>query len=246
MDLKEAQTGNLIRHPWETSRLDALQEILSEFLTPGMRVLDIGCGDGFVAESLCKEMPGIKITAVDTHLSDEQVRNFTVNKAEISFRKELPEQGRFDLALLLDVLEHIEEDAPFLKNVVHRYLASKGLVLVTVPAFQGLFSCHDTFLGHYRRYSLPQLLHLVEGAGLKVRRSGYLFSTLLLPKLVLFKLLAPADAPGGVGQWSRGALITSLVHLVLKLDNKLLFAAGRLGIKIPGLTGWVLCEKQGS
>lgn len=222
-----------------------MQDILSDFLTPGMRILDIGCGDGFVAETLFTEIPGLKITAVDTNLSDRQLREFTAAKAGISFRKELPDEGGFDVVLLLDVMEHVEEDISFLKGIVDRHLAASGLVMITVPAFQAIFSGHDVFLGHYRRYSMTQLLRVVEAAGLKPRRCGYLFFSLLLPKLVLFKLMKPADSCQGVGHWRRGALITSLVHLALKLDNKILLAAGRLGVTLPGLTGWVLCEKQG-
>ncbi|MBU5612472.1 class I SAM-dependent methyltransferase [Geomonas sp. Red51] len=246
MDLKEAQAGQHTRHPWETARVEALRDILSEHLTAGMRILDIGCGDGFVAETLFRDVAGRAITAVDSNLSPRQLAEFAATKAGITFRKELPEEGGFDLVLLLDVLEHIEDDGPFLHGVVRRHLAPAGLVLITVPAFQGIFSGHDVFLGHYRRYSLPQLVRVAEAAGLTVRRSGYLFASLLLPKLVLFKLLKAADASEGVGGWRGGALITSMLHLALKLDNKMLFAAGRLGLKIPGLTGWVLCEKHGS
>ncbi|MBJ6751069.1 class I SAM-dependent methyltransferase [Geomonas anaerohicana] len=245
MDLKEAQADNQNRHPWETSRLDALQEILFDYVTPGMRILDIGCGDGFVAEFLYKEVPGVKITAVDTNLSDKQLAEFAATKGGISFRKELPEEGTFDLVLLLDVMEHVQNDLSFLADIAERHVAGKGLILITVPAFQAIFSGHDYFLGHYRRYSLPQLLRVVEEAGLRSRRCGYLFFSLLLPKLVLFKLLKCADASEGVGHWRKGPLLTSLVHRALKLDNKILLAAGRLGVKIPGLTGWVLCEKQG-
>ncbi|WP_263630532.1 class I SAM-dependent methyltransferase [Geomonas agri] len=220
-------------------------EILSDFLTPGMRVLDIGCGDGFIAESLGKEIPGLKITAVDTNLSDQQIAEFSATKGGIDFRKELPDESSFDLVLLLDVMEHVQTDHSFLAGIVERHVAGKGLVLITVPAFQAIFSGHDYFLGHYRRYSLPQLLRVVEEAGLTSRRCGYLFFSLLLPKLVLFKVLKSADSSEGVGHWRKGPLLTSLIHLALKLDNKILLAAGRLGIKIPGLTGWVLCDKHG-
>ncbi|MBJ6799186.1 class I SAM-dependent methyltransferase [Geomonas propionica] len=222
-----------------------MQEILSDFVTPGMRVLDIGCGDGFVAETLGKEIPGLKITAVDTNLSDQQLAEFAATKRGISFRKELPDEGDFNVVLLLDVMEHVQDDLSFLTGIAERHVAGKGLVLITVPAFQAIFSGHDYFLGHYRRYSLPQLLRVVEEAGLTSRRCGYLFFSLLLPKLVLFKLLKCAGSSEGVGHWRKGPLLTSLIHLALKLDNKILFAAGRFGFKIPGLTGWVLCEKQG-
>lgn len=245
MDLKEADKGNSKRHPWETARLRALQNILSPTLFEGMKILDIGCGDGFVATHLFSGIQKREITAVDTNLSDEWISQLSHAHSGITFQREMPGQGSFDTILLLDVLEHVEDDRSLLGDIVSRYLAKEGTVMITVPAFQSIFSGHDVFLGHYRRYSLDQLVLLAEACGLKVRSSGYLFASLLLPKFVLYKLLGSRDCSDGVGQWRRGRWLTLLVERALDLDNFVLSAAGRLGIKIPGLTGWVLCEKRG-
>lgn len=243
MDLKEAGHDNVTRHPWETSRLRALRNILSPTMFDGMTVLDVGCGDGFVASNLFDQKTG-RITAVDTNLTDAWLATPAAGKSGITFTRELS-GGAYDLVLLLDVLEHVADDKAMLQGVVEAHLKGGGCAMITVPAFNAIYSGHDAFLGHYRRYSLDGLVHLASEAGLHVRRSGYLFSSLLLPKLLLYKVLKSPACSEGVGNWRRGALVTALVEAILNLDNAFLLVLGRLGIKVPGLTGWVLCEKRG-
>lgn len=244
MDLKEADQENTQRHPWETARLKALRGIIASSCFDGMKVLDIGCGDAFVARGLFTGIARRSITAVDTNLTREWIERLSRCTDGITFRRTLPDPSPFDMVLLLDVMEHVDNDRRFLRGIVDRHLGARGAVMITVPAFQSLFSAHDRALGHYRRYRLQELVQVAGDCGLKVRRSGYLFSSLLLPKLLLFKMLRTSDGSEGVGQWRRGPLVTSLVEKALNLDNALLTAAARIGITIPGLTAWVLCEKR--
>ncbi|WP_136515412.1 class I SAM-dependent methyltransferase [Geomonas edaphica] len=244
MDLREADQANPQRHPWETARLRAVRRIIAPSCFKGMTILDIGCGDAFAARGLFADIPGRSITAVDTSLTDAWIERLSGSSNGITFRRTLPESSVFDMVLLLDVMEHVEDDRQFLAKIVEHHLGPKGRMMITVPAFQSLFSAHDRALGHYRRYRLPGLVQVASACGLKVQGSGYLFSSLLLPKLLLFKVLRMNDGSEGVGQWRRGAWITFLVEKTLRLDNALLTAAARIGIKIPGLTAWVLCEKS--
>jgi len=245
MDLKEIHDIQTTRHPWEIARLKALQQILASELFEGITVLDVGCGDGFISRELFAHLQRKNITAVDINLSDEWVVELTNLSQGIRYQQEMPHEGRYDLIMLLDVIEHIEFDKTFLANVVDRYSAGKGKVVITVPAFQSIYGRHDAFLGHYRRYNLSELKELTTSCGLTVLSSGYLFFSLLLPKLVLYKLLTIGNASEGAGSWKRGKGITSLIEKILNIDNNLLISAARLGIKVPGLTGWVLCEKRG-
>lgn len=244
MDLREADQANPQRHPWETARLKAVRGIIAPSCFEGMTVLDLGCGDAFAARGLFADVPGRSITAVDTSLTDAWIERLSRSSDGITFRRTIPKSSRFDMVLLLDVMEHVDDDRRFLAEIVERHLGPKGRVMITVPAFQSLFSAHDRALGHYRRYRLPGLVQVASACGLEVRHSGYLFFSLLLPKLLLFKVLRTNNGCDGVGQWRRGAWITFLVEMALRLDNALLTAAARIGIKIPGLTAWVLCEKS--
>jgi 2-polyprenyl-3-methyl-5-hydroxy-6-metoxy-1,4-benzoquinol methylase len=80
----------------------------------------------------------------------------------------------------MDVLEHIEEDAKALGEMI-RLTKPGGLVVVTVPAFQWLWSDWDETLEHRRRYNKPQLLRLFNCSGVRVLRCTYFNSALLVP-----------------------------------------------------------------
>lgn len=126
-------------------------------------ILDIGCGDGlfFAAlrrfgrpEGLETPRPGPPPSSPwgPIHLNELG-----------SFRS----PHRFGLVLLLDTLEHVEDDRRFLESA-RRQLAPGGLLLLTVPAFRALWSAHDAINSHRRRYSRIELVELAERAGLVV------------------------------------------------------------------------------
>lgn len=244
MDLKEFNNTYANRHPWETARLKALSLILNSHLFSKIKALDVGCGDGFISQGLFSSLQTKEITAVDINLSDDQLLKFNSGSDGITYSRELPADGKFDLVLLLDVLEHVENDISFLKDIVRRYLSKGGKMLLTVPAFQSIYGQHDINLGHYRRYRLQELEPLAVSAGLGIISSGYLFASLLLPKYILCSVLKIDRYAEGVGQWTGGRFLTGMLESLLNLDNRLLLSLSRFGIRIPGLTGWVLCEKQ--
>ena len=248
MDLKEAKDFNNSRHPWELARLDALRRILRSTLRDGLRVLDLGCGDGFVSRELFNGM-AVSVTAVDSNFTASDMAALSGQSRNITYSKTLGEDGSFDLVLPLDVVEHVQDDLGLLMGIAQKRLASGGRVLMTAPAFNALFSGHDRFLGHKRRYNPGELDSLARRAGLKTISSGYLFTTLLLPRAISAaseKIFGKVNADQrGAGSWRGGRAATFLVKAALDIDNSLLFALNRAaGIRLPGLTGWVLCEKQ--
>jgi len=244
MDLKEFNHTQSNRHPWETARLRALDKILRPHLFNGIKILDVGCGDGFISRGLFENLQSKEITAVDINLSDNQLLEFNKLSSGFRYTRELPPSETFDLVLLLDVLEHVQDDLSFLSEIVNCYTSLGKKVLITVPAFQSIYGHHDVFLGHYRRYRLQELESLGISGGLKIISSGYLFATLLIPKYILFKFLDIGNSADGVGKWQGGKIITYMIEKILNADNSLLISLSRVGIKLPGLTGWVLCEKQ--
>jgi len=245
MDLREQCDATVQRHPWETSRVRAMATVLGDSLHEGMRILDIGCGDSYLCRALFSRVSDRWITAVDINLTREQIERLQNAASGITYLTQLPPEGScFDLTLLLDVVEHVQDDQQFLAEIVERHVPGRGRVLVAVPAFEQLFSSHDRFLGHYRRYRLKTVEKLARAAGLEVISSGYLFGCLLLPKLVLYKILQISKSTDGIGCWSRGPTVTAIIEKLLHLDTCLMITAAKAGVKLPGLTAWVLCEKQ--
>ena len=254
MDLREKIAGYDQRHPWELSRIGALKDILVNEVPLGRQimVLDVGCGDGFVSRELHKTRQFYSITGVDTYLSSQQIAELSSQCAEITYYNDYRQllEKRYDLILMLDVIEHIENDEDFVFEIVNRYMATEGCVLVTAPAFQSLYGFHDRFLKHYRRYSRKQLLGVLEANNLECILSGYLF-VFLLPIRFLFVLLEKIsrtrkDIESGVGAWRHGRMITRICERLLTLDNQLALYFTRRRIIIPGLTVWAICKKPRS
>ncbi len=146
-------------------------------------MLDVGAGDGFISRRLANALPAdARVTCWDANYTDAHLASEAFAPGErLRFTRAVPE-GTFGLALLLDVLEHVEDDLGFLREVVVPRLAPGAHALVSVPAWPALFSSHDVKLRHHRRYTPRATRAVVEGAGLEVVRAGGLFHALLLPR----------------------------------------------------------------
>ena len=82
-----------------------------------------------------------------------------------------------DAVVLLNVLEHIEDDGAAVSQMA-RVLRPGGIAVVEVPAGPGLYDVYDKYLQHYRRYRLADLCRLLERAGLPVVDRSHLGAVL--------------------------------------------------------------------
>lgn len=145
-------------------------------------ILDVGCGDGLFFDRLAElgepegvEPEGALVTPHGPWAGKIHVRPF-----DRSFQP----QRRFGLILMLDVLEHLEDDAEALTHAAS-LLSPGGWLVVTVPAFEALWTSHDDLNHHCRRYRRDGLLALAEAAGLRVEESRYFFHWLAPLKLAV-------------------------------------------------------------
>ena len=86
-------------------------------------------------------------------------------------------EKKFDLIVMLDVLEHIENSKEFMENL-KKYVNSNGIIIIGVPAYMSLWSNHDKELKHYRRYTWNTLIRDCRDYKV-IHRFGFNF--LLLP-----------------------------------------------------------------
>jgi 2-polyprenyl-3-methyl-5-hydroxy-6-metoxy-1,4-benzoquinol methylase len=246
VDLSERSGSVTRRHPWETARVTAIQKIVAGLGLERPRVLDVGSGDGYLVQALHGALRFADVVAQDIHLTDALVAE--LRRPGVEFVRELTDPHyRADLILLMDVLEHVEGAVEFLAQLARERLSPEGRIVITVPAFQLLFTDHDRALKHFRRYDREELIRDVESAGLAVLDSGYLFASLLPPRALsaLRERLWPRrEASHGVGSWQGPALVTQLLHGVLALDGRLCLAARERGVIVPGLTVWLTCKTQ--
>lgn len=171
MDLKETDIlgAEIEQHWYYSSKAKAMSRLL-EGITPA-KILDVGAGSGFFSRHLLAQTEAAEAWCIDIRYeadSDESEAGKAVH-----YRRSVDAIDA-DLVLLMDVLEHVDDDVALLNEYVDK-VPSGSRFLVTVPAFQFLWSGHDDFLEHKRRYTLNQLETVVRNAGLNVRHGAYYF-----------------------------------------------------------------------
>jgi SAM-dependent methyltransferase len=203
------------RHFWYLGRhrflLHSLRTMLRRYDKPGGgSAIDLGGGCGGWIHYLQRHAPGLlgEIALGDAALDGlrlagellpEQVRRYHIDLRDLNWN------NRWDVAFLLDVLEHIPEDRVVLREI-EQALRPGGLLFVTCPAFQWLWSYNDDLSGHERRYSRSDFRRLAAESGLQLVDCRY-FMMFLGPALVLARWRTPKwinDDPAEIRrQWDR-------------------------------------------
>ncbi len=246
-ELKRQQSENFNRHPWEITRAR-----IARFLLKGEsfdHIADIGSGDAYVIRELQKNKKGGIYSAVDTAYTPAIIELITLNEpSNIQFynRPEYieVENKAADLILLMDVLEHCKDDNNMLSSTTAA-ASLKAKFLITVPAFQCLFSEHDRLLGHFRRYTLKRLKNLCQKENLSVLHSGYFFFS-LIPLRVLQRLSEKTGFKRTVhaaDNWKFNKGITRFISAILWIDFRICYALSSVGIMLPGLSCYCICQK---
>jgi len=252
MDLREAQEEGAARHPWEVARFRFFEEVLHQAAGKDapLQILDVGSGDSWFSRSLLPGLPaGSRIECWDAEYTERDLAQTFAGAAGLTRTAKKPDT-RADVLLLLDVLEHVENDVAFLDALVRDNTHAGSIVLVSVPAWNGLFTAHDTQLKHFRRYSPASAADLLERSGLSIEEQGGLFHSLLAPRGVS-KLVEVTRAALGLpvvmpptAAWHGGTLSTKLVSAALAVDNRASLLAARHGVQVPGLSWWARCKTR--
>ena len=171
------------QHWWFVARQDILLAFIKEIikLPPEAFVLDVGCGTGAMLDALSQLYAAYGVDF--SPIAVEYCRKRGLSNVFCGNLGDIPVNKKFDLLTFLDVIEHIDDDLGILRQG-WSLLKPEGSILVTVPAYQWLWSKHDELNQHKRRYTMQKLVHLVEKAGYTVRHSTY-FNTFLFPLAVL-------------------------------------------------------------
>jgi len=174
MDIKETAIlgADADRHWYYRSKAEAVERYLRG--TAFDTLLDVGAGSGFFSRHLLANS-GLKTAyCVDPNYSHEWQEQ--VGGKALHFLRSTAATTA-DLVLLMDVLEHVDEPVPLLREYRHK-ARENATFLISVPAFQWLWSAHDVFLGHKRRYTITALEETVRAAGLRVCASSYYYAAI--------------------------------------------------------------------
>lgn len=175
MDLKEEHTlGDDVGSHWYYRSKSAALLRLLQGVEP-RSILDVGAGSGYFSREVLARTSAREGLCIDTGY--EYDRDEVVSGKPLRFRRSCGAVDA-DCLLLMDVLEHVADDRELLAEYVAR-IPRRATVVITVPAFRFLWSGHDVFLGHERRYTLAEVEALVASAGLEIATGAYYFACLL-------------------------------------------------------------------
>jgi pimeloyl-ACP methyl ester carboxylesterase len=229
MDLKELENGvDPSSHWYYRSKYLPLKRYFEDLhSSTGERalttIIDFGSGSGFFAERLLQDFPERikKVYLVDIGYPEDMVAASKGNIVEKSHV--VPEGISNALILMMDVLEHLEDPAGVLETVKAR-LGEEVFCFVTVPAFMSVWSTHDVFLGHYRRYTLDTLSDLLHSMGTRIDKGYYIYFS-IFPLVWLLRRLkrsaAEMNNPSSSDMQPTAAPVNAILLAFHSLEMKL-------------------------
>jgi SAM-dependent methyltransferase len=181
-------------HWWYVARRKILADLIARKIDlpdPSVAwLLEIGCGTGHNLDMLRRfgRLDAIELDSSARALASQRLGH-AVTDAALPELPGVPDRA-YHLIALLDVLEHVDGDEAALRSIATK-LAPGGSILVTVPAYQWMWSAHDEAHHHKRRYSRRGLGSVARSAGLEVAQIGY-FNSLLFPLAAVVRIAGKA------------------------------------------------------
>lgn len=217
------------RHWWYAGRRKVLDGAIAALGLPAhARILDAGCGSGRNMVELARfgAVTGVELSDTSVELARARNAGEVVEGSVL----EMPfAEDSFDLAVSLDVIEHLEDDLGALREL-RRTVAPGGQLLVTVPAYQWLWSGHDEINHHHRRYTRRSLQRAAEQAGWRQTRTTY-FNSLLLPAAILLRVLdrfSRKTTESSLDLWIPPHPLNTALEQPLNLEAALIARGGRI------------------
>lgn len=217
------------RHWWYRGRRSVIERVIEDLQLAGeARILDAGCGSGRNMVEFARHgtVTGVELSDTSVALARERGAGEVIEGSVL----EMPfEPGTFELAASLDVIEHLQDDLAALREL-RRVVAPGGALLVTVPAYQWLWSGHDEINHHFRRYTRRSLQQIGEQAGWRQVRTTY-FNSLLLPAAILLRVLdrfSRKTTESSLDLWIPPAPVNWVLERPLALESALIGRGGRI------------------
>jgi SAM-dependent methyltransferase len=217
------------RHWWYQGRRRVLDCAIERLGLPEhARILDAGCGSGRNMVELVRlgAVTGVELSGTSVELARER----GVGEVLEGSVMDMPfDEGAFDLTVSLDVIEHLQDDVGALREL-RRVTKPGGALLVTVPAYQWLWSGHDEINHHHRRYNRRTLLAAAESGGWHLESSTH-FNSLLLPVAILLRALErfkPSTTKSSLDLWIPPAPLNWALRQPLNLEAAVIGRGGSI------------------
>jgi SAM-dependent methyltransferase len=204
-------------HFWVRRRFEVMRRLADSVLRNASCAAEIGCGNGLLQREVedCYGIPvaGFELNELALQKNVSRLSPlycYNIHQRNPEFR------AHFDLVLLFDVLEHIDNESEFLQSVKF-HLTESGALLVNVPAHQFFFSDYDRAAGHIRRYSMTQLGKVAERNGFVATAFTY-WGLPLLPLLLVRKAMSMQRSNGKAGFDARGFIMNRLLSFIARCE----------------------------
>ncbi len=188
LEYKTADHQFRSRDEYANAKYDITSTWLAPFLAAGrLTVANVGCGGGEYNHRLaafevnvvaCEPEPKAFALAYESAKTSDRIR-----VENYGLEKFAEEHGPFDVLVMHDVLEHIEDEA-YAVDCVAKLIRPGGQAVISVPAYQWLFGYHDVQLGHYRRYTRTRLMDLFKPS-FEILNARY-YGSLFIPVTLIF------------------------------------------------------------
>lgn len=179
LNLKEAN------YWWHVNRRQLVLTFLCSQGLSASRILEVGCGGGLLSSLLIRAGANVVATDISINATRLAMAKGVTKSLAFDAGQAWPfKKHFFQVVIMLDVLEHIENDIACLYEA-RRVLSRGGIAVLTVPAHQFLFSSWDKVLGHYRRYSKSRLYRAFRDIGFQPMVISYHNVLSFLPALIL-------------------------------------------------------------
>jgi SAM-dependent methyltransferase len=210
----------------------------------GKHLVEVGAGTGSVSSLLLGENPETLALVEPSEMFELLKQNITgvnvsfYNSIFTAAAADIVSHGRPDTIIYVNVLEHIEDDENELRAIFD-CLDTGGHALIFVPAMMSLYGPFDKKIGHFRRYSKPELEEKGRAAGFEIVMSRYFDLAGVIPWFVKYRILGSDSLdPGAVKLYDKLA-----VPITRRLENILPVPVGKnvimaLRRSAHGGSGW--------
>lgn len=226
MDLIEGSKGIDINYWYYRRKFNLISNFLNK-LEDIISVCDVGAGQALFSIELSRRYPNTNFVATDIHYGNDWIdrRDFS----NLRFQRDyFPSH----IVLLNDVIEHVPNPVLFLSEIVD--ISDRGTTfLITVPAFEHLWSGHDDYLQHFRRYNMKTLRQDIEAAGLREVEMNYIYWT-IYPLVLLYRKLNSRSSRSNL---EPRPILDKFLRWLMTFEEKFRKS------KIPGVSIWCVAIK---
>lgn len=168
---------------WFHYRATIILSLMDKYFDTKSLTVDVGAGNGYTSSRAA--LKGYNVCTIEPSLTackHANIRGINPVLCGVLDEESILDNS-IDQILMLDCLEHIEDDEATL-SLLFKKLKPGGVILITVPAFMSLWSSEDVMAGHFRRYTCTMIQREMTDAGFKVLHSSYFMSFLYAPILI--------------------------------------------------------------